>query len=207
MYDETDQEPCYSPRLDRALAHVAETFRYQVRKGSDIPYLTHLLQVMVTVGEHGGTEEQMIAGLLHDSLEDIEGASVEQVEARFGAPVAEMVLALSDSTSPVSKAPWKERKQAYLDRLAGEPAAIKLVCAADKLHNARSIVRDLGLVGDAVWDRFSATCEETLWYYRTLVTALRTGWSHPLLDEVERAVDELHVVAAEAPVTDRPAPD
>lgn len=187
-------EPRYSKRLDRALALAADAFREKVRKGSGIPYLTHLLQVMVTVGEHGGTEDQMIAAVLHDYLEDIKGASVDELRREFGDEVAAIVVALSDATT-YPKPPWEERKQRYVAQVASEPPEVKLVSAADKLHNARSIRRDLATVGDAVWDRFTATREQTLWYYREMVAALSTGWDHPLLEELRREVDALHADA------------
>jgi (p)ppGpp synthase/HD superfamily hydrolase len=183
--------PRYSPRLDQALALAADAFRHKVRKGSGVPYLTHLLQVMVYVGEHGGDEDQLIAAVLHDYLEDIEGATADQLRERFGDRVARLVEAMSDSTTH-PKPPWEQRKQRYVDRLAGEPAELKLICCADKLHNARSIRRDAALVGTALWDRFTASRDQTLWYYRSIVGALGQGWSHPLLGELEAEVEALH---------------
>jgi (p)ppGpp synthase/HD superfamily hydrolase len=182
--------PCYSERLDDALRFVAHAFRHRVRKGTGIPYLTHLLAVMVLVAEHGGDEEQMLAALLHDYLEDIEGASTEEIDKRFGTRVARLVEALSDSTEH-PKPPWEQRKRSYLEKLAREPAELKLVSAADKLHNARSLVRDFDDVGDALWERFTADRDQTLWYYKSVCTALGTDWEHPLLDELERTVAEL----------------
>jgi GTP pyrophosphokinase len=188
------ETPQYSERLDQALGFVATAFRHQIRKGSGVPYLSHLLAVAALVSEHGGDEDQTIAALCHDYLEDIEGATSEVLERKFGPRVARFVEALSDSnTHP--KPPWAERKQAYLARLATEPPELKLISAADKLHNAMSIVRDHRAIGDAVWDRFTATREQTLWYYEQVLTALGTGWTHPLLDDLERAVAELQAVA------------
>ncbi len=180
----------YSVRVDEALAFVADEFRQKTRKGTDVPYLAHLLQVMVTVAEHGGDEEQLLAALLHDYLEDITDASAEVLERRFGARVRRLVEALSDSTSQ-PKPPWEERKQAYLARLRTESPDVKLVSAADKLHNATSVRRDYIAVGEAVFDRFTATREQTLWYYREVVDALGVGWSHPLLDELRIEVETL----------------
>lgn len=183
--------PCYSERVDAALAFVAGAFRERVRKGSGVPYLTHLLSVMVIVAEHGGDEEQMLAALLHDYLEDIEGATEAEIRERFGERVARWVVALSDTTVH-PKPPWEERKRRYLAALASEPAELKLVSAADKLHNARTLVRDYALVGEALWERFTASREQTLWYYRSVVAALGDGWSHPLLAELDETVRELH---------------
>ncbi len=184
-------EPCYSDRLDRAVVLVTRAFRSKRRKGTQIPYLSHLFQVMVYVAENGGDEDQLIAALLHDYLEDIDSATADEVRQLFGERIAEIVVALSDSTT-TPKPPWPERKTAYLAALATKSPEIKLVSCADKLHNARSIHRDFRNVGDALWDRFQADRDQTLWYYRCVVRALGTGWSHPLLDELRAEVQDLH---------------
>ncbi|MCA9616206.1 MAG: HD domain-containing protein [Myxococcales bacterium] len=188
-------EPQYTARLDKALALAADAFRTHVRKGNGVPYLTHLLQVMVTVGEHGGDEDQMIAALLHDYLEDVEDADADALERQFGARVRRMVEALSDTTEH-PKPPWEERKTRYLAHLASEPHEVKLVSAADKLHNARSTLRDVQREGDSTWSRFNASKEQSLWYYRSLVDALAEGWEHPLVEELRGVVEALHGASA-----------
>ena len=185
-----DCDPCYSQRLDRALELAARSFRHIRRKGTDIPYLSHLLAVMVTVAEHGGDEDQLIAAVLHDYLEDIEESSHAYLVEHFGATVAELVAGLSD-TDIRPKPPWKERKQRYLEHLRTSSPTLKLISASDKLHNARSIRRDLRLVGAAVWERFSGTREQTLWYYSSLVEVLGNGWNSPVLDELRAEVEAL----------------
>lgn len=187
--------PLYGPRLDQALAFVADQFRHRVRKGTAVPYLTHLLQVMVMVAEHGGDEDQLLAALLHDYLEDIRGASRDLIAERWGERVASMVEELSDSTTH-PRPPWTVRKRAYIERLRDAHPAVKLVGAADKLHNARSVLDGLRRMGSAVFDRFSASREQTLWYYRAVADALATGWEHALLDELLRVVDALEREAA-----------
>jgi (p)ppGpp synthase/HD superfamily hydrolase len=184
-------DAAYTPRLDAALALAADAFRHIRRKGSGAPYLTHLLSVAASVGEHGGDEDQIIAGLLHDYLEDIEGASVEALEAEFGPRVARFVLALSDATSR-PKPEWRERKWRYVQALALEPAELKLISAADKLHNASTIVRDHAQVGDAIFNRFSASREQTLWYYRAVIAALSHQFTHPILGELGTMVARMH---------------
>ncbi len=156
-----------------------QAFRTRVRKGTRIPYVTHLLSVMCTVGEYGGDEEQMMAAVLHDWLEDIDGATVDELHGHFGARVARLVHGLSDSVGH-PKPPWRERKLRYLAQLRDEPAELKLISAADKLHNCNSIRRDLEFVGEAVWSRFSSGRDDSLWYYEEVVTALGHGWDHPL---------------------------
>ena len=106
-------EAGYSNRFDDAAALAIDAFRHIKRKATGVPYVTHLMQVCVTVGEYGGDEDQMIAALLHDYLEDVEGSSADELEARFGRRVREMVLALSD-TVVRPKPPWRERKEKYL---------------------------------------------------------------------------------------------
>jgi len=178
-------------RFDSALAFMMAKHRAQVRKGSGVPYATHLLAVSAIVGEHGGDEEQMIAGLLHDAIED-QGVTEVEISERFGPRVARIVVACTDSFE-TPKLPWRARKEAYLAALAHKPPDVKLVSAADKLHNATSILRDLRDpgVGSGVWNRFTAGREESLWYYRSLVGALGSGWEHALVGELERAVRAL----------------
>lgn len=185
------QRAAYSQRFDQAMRLAVEAFRHTHRKATDVPYLTHLLAVTALVGEHGGDEDQMIAALLHDYLEDVPEGSASELERDFGPRVARLVLALSDTVIH-PKPPWEERKKLYLAHLAHEPAEVKLISAADKFHNATSIVRDHRRLGDAVFDRFRPSREQTLWYYRSCVSALRHGWEHPLADDLEETVARLH---------------
>lgn len=186
------REPFYDARLGEALRFAADAFAHKERKGSGIPYMSHLLAVTTTVMEHGGTPEQCMAAALHDYLEDIEGSSSEELEARFGPNVARLVRALSDSTRPGHKEPWKERKVRYLAHLRTSDAEVKLVSAADKLHNASTIVRDRERLGDAIFERFTPTKDETLWYYRAVMEALAHEWDHVILEELGREVRRLH---------------
>lgn len=177
-----------TPRYDAAVLFALEKHREQIRKGSGVPYATHLLSVSSLVGEYGGDEDQMIAGLLHDTIED-QGVTEDELRDRFGERVARIVVACTDAfESP--KPPWKPRKVAYLALLRDKPADVKLVSACDKLHNARSIARDRGdaRIGEAIWERFSASREDTLWYYRSVVEALAHGWDHLVVKELGEVV-------------------
>lgn len=185
----------YSTRLDDAILLACQAFRPIHRKATAVPYLTHLLAVCALVGEHGGDEDQMVAAVLHDYLEDIEGSTREALADQFGERVASLVVGLSDHTVR-PKPPWRERKEAYLAQLAAKPPDLKLISAADKLHNCRSIVRDHRAQGDAVFQRFRGRKAGTIWYYRQLVVELGKGWKHPLLDELAVAVRELEDLAA-----------
>lgn len=180
----------YGDRFDQAVALVVADFRPVFRKQTRIPYITHLFAVTALVGTAGGDEDQMIAALLHDWLEDIDGASSEVLRERFGARVADMVEALSD-TQEHPKPPWQQRKDAYIAKLRVESPDVKLICCADKLHNVRSIVRDVRRDGLSAFDRFSAPRERTVWYYQAIVEALSEDWNHWLLDELRHEVDVL----------------
>jgi len=188
-------------RYDQALQFAADHHRNQCRKGSRVPYLSHLMSVSALVLEHGGSEDQAIAGLLHDAVEDApkgQGPEVLQdITERFGDSVAEMVAACSDSLNDDGngKAPWPERKQAYVDALE-DPAKKSddavLVTAADKTHNALSIARDLRDYGTGFWATFNACEHDLLWHYTAVEAAIaeRLG-EHTIVTALHRAVDEL----------------
>jgi (p)ppGpp synthase/HD superfamily hydrolase len=185
---------CYGPRFDDAMALVVHAFRPVRRKGTTIPYLAHLCAVYALVAEAGGDEDQQIAALLHDTLEDIPDVDREQLAARFGSRVARLVEALSDSVD-TPKPAWRPRKEAYLSHLRHEPAEVKLISAADKLHNARAIVTDLRRDGPSTLLRFSGQAEGTLWYYEAVLEALGAGWDHPLLAELSASVADMRRLA------------
>ena len=178
-------------RFDEALAYASRIHRDQRRKGTAIPYVSHLLAVASLTLEHGGDEDQAIAALLHDSAEDQGGAErLADIEARFGRGVAAIVADCTDSWAE-PRPPWRERKAAYVAALAGKPARSLLVSLADKTHNARAIVADLRRHGDALWPRFTGGEEGTLWYYESLAAAFAEALPCPLADELARAATEM----------------
>jgi (p)ppGpp synthase/HD superfamily hydrolase len=182
-----------SARFADALAWAAELHCDQTRKGTAIPYISHLLAVTALVLEHGADEDEAIAALLHDAVEDQGGVpTLAEIRRRFGDRVADIVDVVSD-TDVVPKPPWRERKEGYLHHLADPttPTSALLVSAADKLHNARSILTDLQAEGDQIWSRFNAGPEEQLWYYRSLVDILSSRLPGPLTDELASVVGEL----------------
>jgi (p)ppGpp synthase/HD superfamily hydrolase len=178
----------YGPRFADALAFATTAHAGQIRKSVGAPYITHPIAVASLVGEYGGDEDQAIAALLHDVMEDC-GVTSEEIARRFGARVAAIVAACTDTVEH-PKPPWRERKEAHLAHVRREPPEVKLVIAADKLHNASCIVRDLHRksVGDAVWERFTASKSDVIWYYRAMAAALAEGWSSEILQELQRTV-------------------
>jgi GTP pyrophosphokinase len=180
--------------MHEALDYAAEAHRDQPRKGTTLPYLSHPMGVASLVLENGGDEDQAIAGLLHDVLEDCGAEHEQPIREAFGDRVARLVLGCTDGVPGASgeKAPWRARKLAYIDHLGAADEAVVLVSACDKLHNARAIVTDL-MAGHAVFERFKAGREGTLWYYNALrqVIAERLGEQHPLSLQLGAAVSQM----------------
>lgn len=177
-----------SSRYDEAFRYAHKLHRDQTRKGTSIPYISHLMTVSALVIEHGGNETQAIAALLHDAAEDRGGAkTLKKIRRRFGAEVAQIVADCTDAwTEP--KPDWRPRKEAYLTALPSKPAASLLVSLADKTHNAEAILFDYLVVGDALWPRFNGGADGTRWYYKTLAEIFSKVMPGPLTDRLSRAV-------------------
>jgi (p)ppGpp synthase/HD superfamily hydrolase len=184
-----------SSRFEDALTFAARLHDGQYRKDTSTPYIAHLMAVASLVLEQGGSEEQAIAALLHDAIED-QGHKVtlEQIRQRFGETVAQIVDGCTDARS-FPKPPWRERKESYIAHFRDAPATVRLVACADKLHNARTILADYRAVGEAVWERFNGGRAGTLWYYRALVEAFQATDVTPLVEELDRVVSEIERLA------------
>jgi (p)ppGpp synthase/HD superfamily hydrolase len=181
-----------SGEFSKALVFAATKHHTQVRKGGDIPYLGHLLSVAGLVIEARGTEAQAIAALLHDAVEDAGGeATLGEIAANFGKEVAGIVEECSD-TVVVPKPPWRQRKMAYIHHMDGASDGAVLVSLADKLDNARAILRDFRSDGSSLWNRFTVKDPaDHLWYYTELLAAFRRRSDSWMVDELERVLDEL----------------
>ena len=180
-----------SSRFEEALILATRLHTNQVRKGARIPYVAHPLAVTALVLEDGGDEYQAIAALLHDAVEDQGGIeTLDEIRKHFGERVAHIVEGCSDSfESP--KPPWKERKVNYLRHLREADIDVMRVSLADKLHNARSILRDLQQHGDVIWERFKGGKDGTLWYYRSLVDVFHENNFSPMVGELQRVFNEI----------------
>ena len=188
------EQPLHSPKFAEALLFASQLHERQVRKGSQVPYISHLLGVTALVLQDGGNETEAIAALLHDAVEDQGGMeTLAEIQDRFGEQVAEIVLACSDTTAS-PKPPWRDRKQAYLEHLESASPQVLRVSLADKLHNARSILRDIHIQGNAIWDKFNGGKTGTLWYYRSLYeffSANRPGYMAEELGRVLADIEQL----------------
>lgn len=182
-----------SARFDRALTFAVQLHASQFRKASGVPYIAHLLVVAGTVLDVGGTEDEAIAALLHDAVEDQGG---EQTRARIHALFGDTVTAIVDGCTEIQAVPkprWKIRKNAYLAHLRRADASVRLVALADKLHNARSTLRDYQRYGEEVWSRFSSGRDEQLWWYDELVEIFgETDTAPQLVAELRDVVAALH---------------
>lgn len=205
MADKTKQADStvgLSSRFADALAFAFEVHREQTKKGSSVSYISHLLEVTGTVLTYGGDEDEAIAALLHDSVEDHSDiVSFASLSKRFGARVAAIVESCSD-TSVSPKPPWKSRKQHYIEHLHSADESVMIVSAADKLSNARAVIKDFRELGDRVWTRFNAGKDDQLWYYRSVtVVLMQRGQGtrvQPLIEELSRAVRKLESLCGSA---------
>ncbi len=188
--------------FEEAVVLAMQLHKDQVRKGSGIPYFSHLIGVASLAMEAsiysdvGSTYDIGIGALLHDSIEDQgDKITLEDIEKRFG-PVPALIVSECTDTDVVPKPPWKARKQAYIDAVVTKAHASQLVSAADKLHNTRAILFDFKQVGDGVFDRFSVDAGEVAWYYKSLVQAFEGAWAeNPLVPELHTAVEQLEAAA------------
>jgi len=196
MSDEPLDRPL-TRRFSDALALACALHRTQARKGTQIPYVAHLLGVASLALEHGADEDEAIGAVLHDAVEDQGGPETERlVRKTFGDRVADIVVACTD-TDVIPKPPWRERKERYVAHIRHASPSARLVSACDKLHNARAILADYRELGEALWSRFTAG-RESLWYYRALVEAFASHGRSPLVDELDRVVTELETLSRPA---------
>ena len=181
-----------SKRMTEAFEFARQLHGDQLRKGTQTPYLSHLMSVSSLVLDSGGSEEEAIAALLHDTVEDCGGLPVlEKIRQQFGESIANIVKECSEPEA-IPKPPWQERKNAYIAQVAGAGDSVKRVACADKLHNLRSILTDYQEVGERVWDRFHADKEGTLWFYQSMVETLRSfGHGVAIFAELEKRVGDL----------------
>lgn len=186
----------FTHRFEDALVLAHQLHAKQKRKGTSIPYVGHLLAVSSIVIENGGSEDEAIAALLHDAIEDAGGDRIRHViREHFGENVLAIVEGCTD-TDETPKPPWRKRKEDYIAHVRQASPSIRLVSMADKLHNARSILQDYRTFGESVWKRFSGGKDGSLWYYRSLVEVFREHGTSPLLEELDRVVTTLEALAA-----------
>lgn len=187
--------PNLGSRFRSAVQFSLELHETQLRKGTQTPYIAHLLGVTALVLEDGGDEDQAIAAMLHDAVEDQGGLrTLDEIRRRFGDQVASIVDACTD-TYETPKPPWRGRKEKYLSHLASASSAALRVSLADKVHNGWSIVRDLRQSGDRIWSRFNGGKTGTIWYYRSLLEVFKEVSNSTMVAELEAIVVEMEYLA------------
>ncbi|NIP42773.1 MAG: HD domain-containing protein [Aliifodinibius sp.] len=179
-------------QVPEAFAYAYKLHADQKRKGSDTPYIAHLMSVAARVYEMGGSETEIIAALLHDSVEDQGGRTVlDEIHDRFGDEVAQIVLNCSDSMGK-PKPPWRERKVAFLARIKTFDESTLRVVLADKTHNVSSTLLDLKTNAQStVWKKFNGGKSGSIWYYTQLKLELSKRIDSIYMDEFCAIVDEI----------------
>jgi (p)ppGpp synthase/HD superfamily hydrolase len=189
----------YTERFEQALVFANKIHNEQLRKISDTPYIGHLLGVASIVIEHGGNEDEAIAALLHDAIEDQGGATArEEIRRRFGTTVTDIVSGCTDSEA-IPKPSWRKCKEDYIARISTLSPSSLLVSSSDKLQNSRATLEEYRIIGDQVWDRFKGKKEGTLWYYCALINAYRSR-VFAITDfnpQIQRIIQELDFVITE----------
>jgi len=181
-------------RFESALLYALNLHRNQYRKQTDVPYFSHLLGVTSLVLEDGGDEDEAIAALLHDAVEDQGGIkTLEKIRLKYGERVAAIVDGLTDSYV-MPKPPWKQRKTEYIRHLSNASISVIRVSLADKLYNARSILRALLRGERNVWNRFNGGKEGTIWYYQSLLNEFRKVSNSPMVKELEITLNEVNKI-------------
>ncbi|MGB3651692.1 MAG: HD domain-containing protein [Rivularia sp. (in: cyanobacteria)] len=180
-------------KFAQALVYATQLHANQTRKVDKIPYISHLMSVSSLILEAGGSEDEAIAGLLHDAVEDQGGkATREEIRQKFGETVVEIVDGCTESDI-TPKPPWKERKVNYIENIRNASDSVKLVSLADKLHNARSLSIGYRNKGDELWNYFSGSKEDKLWFYGELLKIYQQGNINFMTVELERILQELNV--------------
>lgn len=178
-------------KFEQALIYATQLHAKQTRKVDKIPYISHLMSVSALILEAGGSEDEAIAGLLHDAVEDQGGkATREEIRQKFGVTVVEIVDGCTE-TDITPKPPWKQRKIDYIENIRNGSDSVKLVSLADKLHNARSLLIGYRNQGDKLWDYFSGSKEDKLWFYGELLKIYQQSCVNFMTVELERILDEL----------------
>ena len=183
-------------RLSQALALAIEAHDGQLRKETTIPYIAHPMAVASIALEYGADEDQAMAALLHDAVEDGGAKYAKIIRSKFGDRVADIVNGCTDGVPDNNgiKPPWKQRKESYIAHLKSASDDVLLVSGSDKLHNARAIVSDLQNIGNRVFDRFSSSKEQTLWYYQSLADIFKAR-NTPTAKALNETVAQMHALS------------
>jgi GTP pyrophosphokinase len=196
----------FSIKFDQALAYTAVIHAGQVRHKTRMPALAHLMGVAGLALEYGANEQEAIAALLHDAVEDAGGEDrLKDIRARFGDNVADIVAGCTASAKKAD-APWRDVKQKFITGLGKASSSVRLVAACDKLHNARALLRNLRVQGESLWRRYPDGKDGALWYFRSLTQAFKKHGPASIGDELDRVIREIEVLASKKRSTGRTLP-
>lgn len=184
----------FTPRIQYAINRAAELHNGQMRKVSNVPFFTHPFGVAIILSGYTEDEDVIIAGLLHDVLEDVPKYSYNHMKKEFGERIANMVRGVTEEKSPrtkkTAKETWMDRKATYLKKLKKDTYEAMMISAADKMHNLRSMMDEYKESGEAIWKRFNAPEERKLWFYGEVLSVLKARLKNPIVKELEKTYEE-----------------
>jgi (p)ppGpp synthase/HD superfamily hydrolase len=180
-----------TPQFEAALVYATQLHAQQRRKVTHTPYIAHLLSVTALVLEDGGSEEEAIAALLHDAVEDQGGATTRaEIHRRFGSNVTAIIDGCTEPEQ-IPSMTWKEHKQLYLEQLRHGSPQVRRVALADKLHNARTLLINWRLAGESIWSEFRGGKENVLWLHEALLELFHQKSNSWMVEELEQVIKEL----------------
>lgn len=185
-----------TPKIQKVINEATVLHRTQKRKGLDLPYVVHLFSVAIILSNYTDDEDVIVAGLLHDAIEDVAGYTQDDLEKSFGAKVAKIVKEVTEEKyiSGNKKATWRERKLGYLENLKHDSNEAMLVCAADKIHNLGSMVEGLKSQGEAYLESFNSSGGDKIWFYEEVFKILKERLKSPIVKELELSIAKVKEV-------------
>lgn len=191
----------FTPTIQRAINIASRLHVGQVRKGSgDLPYISHPFSVAWILAQYTDDEDVIVAGLLHDILEDVKNYRFDDMVRDFGERIAQIVKEVSEDKDPNvefdEKVTWKERKLKYLQGLEHDSVESLMVCAADKIHNIQSMIDDYNVQGESFWEKFNAPNAEKLWFYTEVNRILQERLKNPITQLLNVKTEEFKRVIA-----------
>ncbi len=188
--------------IERAIVRATVLHQSQKRKINGVPYIIHPYSVAFLLAHYVDDEDIIIAGLLHDTLEDIPDYTEDMLREEFGERVSTIVKEVTEDFTQAEKEDhsirgnnWRERKERYLANLKNDSQEALLVATADKIHNMRNALDEHALYGDAVWEKFKRNADNLIWFYTEAAEVISTRLEHPLVDEMNRLILELQATA------------
>jgi (p)ppGpp synthase/HD superfamily hydrolase len=178
-------------KIEKALNLAAQKHDCQIRKSSKSPFIIHPVSVMIILSQYTEDENILVASLLHDILEDVEDYNYKDLKKDFGEKIAQIVEGVSEDPDLIAnrlddKKTWQSRKERYIKTLKKDSFESLMICAADKIHNLRSMTKIYQEQGEKMWQDFNAPLEKQVWYYQAVTRILKEKLNNSIIKELER---------------------